>query len=189
MVVFDATFLLLLVDPSASPPLDPATGQPVEKARERIEYLLNELQKSGERVVIPTPALAEALVGATGPIGELVTLLTASYKLKTAPFDELAAIEVALMADKSAGSGGAVTDETKAKVKYDRQIIAIAKVVQADAIYSDDKALRAKAKSVGLRAIGVEELDLPPVDPQQNLSLPEPPPEALDDEQGLDKEA
>lgn len=181
MVVFDATFLLLLVDPSAAPPLDPATGQPVSQAKERVEYLLSELQKSGERVVVPTPALAEALVGATGPIGELVALLTASYKLKTASFDELAAVEVALMADKS--SVGVLNDETKAKVKYDRQIIAIAKVIQADAIYSDDKNLRSKARAVGMRAVGLEELDLPPVDPQGNLSLPEPPQDEDDPEE------
>lgn len=34
MVIFDATFLMLLVDPTAAPPLDPATGKPVTMAKE-----------------------------------------------------------------------------------------------------------------------------------------------------------
>lgn len=130
---------------------------------------------------IPTPALSEVLVGATGPIAELVTELTSGYKLKTLAFDELAAIEVALMTDKASIATGAVSDETKAKVKYDRQIIAIAKVAGADAIYTDDIGLRKKAQSIGLRAVGLEDVSLPPEYMQGKLSLIELP-EVDDDE-------
>ncbi|MGQ0529995.1 MAG: hypothetical protein ACT4PG_09320 [Panacagrimonas sp.] len=175
MVVFDATFLMLLVDPAAAPPLDPATNKPVTQAKLRIEHLLSELQKSGERVGVPTPALSEVLVGAAGPIHELVTELTAGYKLKTLAFDELAAIEVALMTDRALTAKGAVSDETKARVKYDRQIIAIARVAGADAIYTDDLGLRKKAHSLGMRTVGLEDVALPPEQVQGTLSLPEPP--------------
>lgn len=166
MVVFDATFLLLLVDPGAAPPIDPSTNSPIDKTRERIEHLLQELQDSGERIIIPTPALSEALVGATGRIDELIAVLTSSYKLKTAPFDELAAIEVAVMTDKENARSSGLSTETKAKVKYDRQIIAIAKVNQADAIYSDDSQLRKKTLENGMRAHGLVDLPLPPMKDQ-----------------------
>ena len=39
------------------------------------------------------------------------------------------------------------------KVKYDRQIVAIAKVAEATAIYSDDKGIRSIAKSVDIPVI------------------------------------
>lgn len=148
-MIFDATFLMLLADPGASVPTDPKTGEVVTHGKLRVEYLLSELHKSDERVGIPTPALAEILVGAKGSIGSLMAELTASYKLRTLPFEELAAVEVALMADEDKLAGKGLNDATKAKVKYDRQIIAIAKVACADAIYSDDLGLRKKAEFWG----------------------------------------
>lgn len=64
---------------------------------------------------------------------------------------------------------GKIDDETKAKVKYDRQIIGIAKVHQADAIYSDDRGLRTKAEAEGIRVIGLLEIALPPEEPQSKF--------------------
>jgi hypothetical protein len=56
------------------------------------------------------------------------------------PFDELSAIEV----------------------KYDRQIVAIARVRQATAIYTDDAALRNIAALLDLNVVGIADLELPP---------------------------
>jgi hypothetical protein len=79
------------------------------------------------------------------------------------PFDEKAAIEVALMTkhaidngDKKAGS-----QESWTKVKYDRQIVAIAKVNGVTTIYTDDGGLKNFAITSGLRAIGLGELMIP----------------------------
>ncbi len=173
MVIFDATFLLLLVDPEATPPLEPGTKKPVSQARERIEYLISELQKSGERIGVPTPALAEALVASEGSTADLMGEIASGYKLKTIAFDELAAIEVAMMPGKISSKKGKPSDATKARVKYDNQIIAIAKVAGADTIYSDDKGLAKKAHNLDIRTISVDQLPLPPVDPQKELTFDE----------------
>ncbi len=45
MVVFDATTLLILFSPDVAPPRDPETNNPVEGARERIDYLVQQLEK------------------------------------------------------------------------------------------------------------------------------------------------
>jgi predicted nucleic acid-binding protein len=81
-----------------------------------------------------------------------------------ASFDALAAIEVAAMTrtaisrgDKKSGS-----QETWAKVKYDRQIVAIARVAQASVIYSDDRGIRALAKGAEISVVGIADLPLPP---------------------------
>jgi hypothetical protein len=47
------------------------------------------------------------------------------------------------------------------QVKFDRQIVAIAKVAGVMAIYSDDRPLRSFAGQQGLRVVGLADLPLP----------------------------
>jgi hypothetical protein len=47
MVLIDATTLLLLLDPDARPPRDPATKKPLENCKERIEFLIETLSEAG----------------------------------------------------------------------------------------------------------------------------------------------
>ena len=68
--------------------------------------------------------------------------------------------------DKKSGSF-----ESWVKVKFDRQILAIAKVVRANTLYSDDDKLRKAARNAGLVAVGVHELPIRPDPPQANLPL------------------
>jgi hypothetical protein len=90
------------------------------------------------------------------------------------PFDTIAAVEAALMTraalstgDKRGGLGA-----PWAKVKFDRQIVAIAKVARATMIYSDDADVRTLAAAENIPVIGLAELPLPA---QPELPLPTPP--------------
>ena len=76
------------------------------------------------------------------------------------------------------------------KVKYDRQIVAIAKVAEATAIYSDDKGIRSIAKSVDIPVISFADLPLPPETAQKELPLGPPPkdPNDVDIEEELKQE-
>lgn len=56
MVVIDASILLLILEENVS--------ASVHRARERVEYLIDTLSKTGETIIIPTPALSECLVHA-----------------------------------------------------------------------------------------------------------------------------
>ena len=60
-VGFDNTFLSILLNPNGEIPLDPQTGQPVAMARRRAEYLVETLGKTRQKIVLPTPAIAELL--------------------------------------------------------------------------------------------------------------------------------
>lgn len=71
--------------------------------------------------------------------------------------------------DKRGGSGA-----TWAKVKFDRQIVAIAKVARATAIYSDDADVRTIATAEGIVVIGLAQLSVPPETAQIEMQL-EPP--------------
>jgi hypothetical protein len=172
VVVVDSTMLLLLLQPGAGGPSD-AAGEPITLPRERLERLISELDKAGDRVMIPTPVLSEVLVKA--PAGQAPLIVEALLKqtvCRIEPFDALAAIEVAQMSradldsGKKARRGG---PETVAKIKYDRQIVAMAKVAQVTAIYSDDGGLRAAAKRAGIRVIGLGDLALPEETAQKDL--------------------
>lgn len=170
MVVMDATILMLLFHPTASPPKDEATGQPLTKCKERIELLLQNLSQASIQVMVPTPVLSEILVTSGADKARILGEINNSYAFKIQPFDALAAVEVAMLTDLDLQSNKQLSeDETKAKVKYDRQIIAIAKVNGVKTIYSDDGRLGKKAASNGITVVKTSDLPLPPEPPQTEL--------------------
>jgi predicted nucleic acid-binding protein len=179
MVVFDATTLLLLLSPELSSPVDPMTNRRVEYAKERLDILLQELEKSRTKIIIPTPALSEVLVRASSAGPAYLDRLGSSAAFRIVAFDQRAAVEVAAMtrAAITAGDKRGGAEGTWAKIKYDRQIVAIAKVEGATIIYSDDAGVRTFAPQAGISVIRIAELPLPPEVAQGRLDL-EPPEEA-----------
>jgi predicted nucleic acid-binding protein len=176
MVVFDSSVLLLVLDPNAKPPRDPATGQPLDKAAERIEYLIENLTADKEKIVIPTPVLSEVLVHAGEAMHPYLDTMNEQSAFRIAPFDQKAAIEAALATNDAIRRGGqrvdaANPDATKTKIKFDRQIVAIAKAEGAHAVYSDDADVHGYARNSGLDAYRTADLDLPPEDPQRYLDV------------------
>jgi predicted nucleic acid-binding protein len=164
MVAIDNTTLALLLHPTAKPPKDPKTGQPLPKSRERIEQLIADLDAEDERMLIPTPVLCEFLIlaGKDGP--QYLEKIQASKTLLLKPFDERSAIELAAMELSARGRGGkrAGSESPYQKVKFDRQIVAIAVVNKAHTIYSDDQDLGKFASSVGLKVVCTWNLPVPP---------------------------
>ncbi|MHB1273300.1 MAG: hypothetical protein ACYCZD_11150 [Rhodanobacter sp.] len=169
----DSTTLLLLFHPGANAPIDAATGQPLTKCKERIELLLQNLSEANIQILVPTPVLSEILVVSGTDKTRILNEINNTYAFRIQPFDEMAAVEVAMLTDADLQSKKRLSKtETKAKIKYDRQIIAIAKVNGVKTIYSDDKGLSKKAKANGITVIETSELPLPPEPPQGQLSFP-----------------
>ena len=170
MVVLDATTLLLLIEPSAKPPKDPSTGKPLERSKDRLEFLVETLSDAGTKVVIPTPVLSEVLVGAGNAKSEYLAHITSSSAFMTAPFDVKAAVELAFLLD----AGGTppkkklTPTETWAKLKFDRQVIAIAKANAIKAIYTDDTGMSEVAAANAITVHHTWELPLPPQREQQD---------------------
>ena len=174
MAVFDVSFLILLLHPDANPPIDPETGEPVEHARDRIEHLVATLEKKKEKVIIPSPALAEFLVKADHARAEYLRIMESKRFLQVSSFDKRAAVELAGMTRKSLSQGDKKggSDEPYQKVKIDRQIIAIAKVEGEKTLYSNDVALKTFAEHAGIRVVTIAALDLPPESRQQVIDFP-----------------
>lgn len=174
MVVFDATMLSLLLRPGTKPPLDPATNQPVEHAEVRTAHLVERLEKSQTIIIIPTPTLSELLVKA-GPAGNtFVARLQKSSVFRIQPFDVRAAVELAQMTNAltSGRDKRAAIDAPWSKIKFDRQIVAIAKVHGATAIYTDDGRLIAFAQMCDIPCVRLADLPVPKSARQRELPLP-----------------
>jgi hypothetical protein len=171
MVVFDATYLMHLFRPEIGQPRDSA-GQPIPKGQERLRLLVATLEKARTKIIVPSPALSEILVRAGVDASQrVVEAITKSSVMTIESFDALAAIEAATMTRDAFDRGNKKDglSATWAKVKFDRQIVAIARVHQATAIYSDDSDVKTIAGKVNLQVIAIAELPVPPENPQKDM--------------------
>lgn len=177
MVVFDTSFLLLVLDPRAKAPTDPKTGKPVARSSERAEYLIKNLAADREKILIPTPVLSEVLVYAGTATADYLEVLNTQSSFRIVPFDQKAAIEAAVAMRDALNRGGhridaANPDSSKTKIKFDRQIVAIAKAEGAHTVYSDDEDVYNYAQRAGLKCVRTADLELPPENPQISMDLP-----------------
>jgi predicted nucleic acid-binding protein len=171
-VVFDTTFLALLYGPLPQPPLDPRTNVPVTRAADRVEHLVAHLTNTQTRILIPTPVLCELLCKGAGQ--DQIDIFGTSSRFQIVPFDVRAAVEAASAIRAALSRGDKRSGRSKAtpwsKVKFDRQIVAIAKTRNATHIYSDDEDIAAYAADSDIDVITVADLDVPPPS-QVNLPL------------------
>lgn len=170
IVVIDTSVLLALLNPAIPLPADPETGQPITRSTERIAYLIQRLEKSS--LLVPTPVLAEILARAKEATQGYIDTLKSQKVISIAAFDQRAAIEAGLLLGDALAA--VVPDnQDKRAMKFDIQILAIAKVNGADQIISTDDKLLRRAERLGIIAIHLSQLPLPPSPPQLALALPE----------------
>jgi len=168
MVVFDSSFLIPLLDENAR--------SDVPQGKVKVQYLLTELMNAKDVVGVPTPALAEFLVKIEPAArNKYLKILTSSARFRIIPFDTLAAVEVAEQiavavanGDKRSGVKG-----DWPKVKFDRQIIAVAQVSGAPRIYSHDPDFKTLVGTGGMQVINLDDLPLPPTGDQLEIDLGE----------------
>lgn len=173
MVLFDSDFLLLVLDPGADIPRDPATGLPLAKAADRVQALIDLLQEQREQILIPTPVLSEILVNAGDATADYLAILQNTDVFEIVPFDLPAAVENALMTRQAIDDGSKKEgiDSPWSKVKFDRQIVAIARVRQVNRIFSNDDDVAKLSRRVGIRCVRAHELALPTGGVQGDLPL------------------
>ena len=165
MVVFDANFLIFFLDPR----LREGAGK-----NPRVDHLVDTIDQGRDRIIVPTPALSELLVGAKDAAPKYLDTINRSRYFRIEPFGERAAVEAAAMTRDAISRGsklGSAIESSWAKVKFDRQIVAIAKVSGANVIYSQDPDVARHAKEVGLKVLRLEDLPDPPTTPQIEMTL------------------
>lgn len=163
MIVLDTTALSLLFVPNATS--NTKEGKPIKHAKERMEFLVERLSQEDGQIIIPTPCLAEICVKLDPlRIDELLKRLKSSPWFRVESFDAAAAVELGLRTAKAIAEGdkreGLQADHTK--VKFDRQIVAIAMVNGAEQIISDDGDIVAICQRWKMPVSSVGDLPLPP---------------------------
>lgn len=168
ILVVDSSALALIINPDADPPDDPATGSPLTRVRDRVDLLLSGME-ARDTIIVPAPVLAEILVKAGDGAPDVLNGLQGLAKIRIVPFDERAAVETAIMTREALAIGDKRGGSTESwqKVKYDRQIVAIARVHGASRIYADDRGLVGFAKLLGMDV--VSSWDLPLVETTEDL--------------------
>lgn len=167
-VVLDTNVLLQVIGnvKPGSILYDPRSTQPIERAGDRAEALVERIDTAGGSVLIPAPVLAEVLIGlGPGQSTELVESIRQLSCFEIVSFDEVAAIECAgMITPQELKAALADPSVTKAKFRFDRQILAIALANNVNEIWTHDKQLFEKAVSLGMtvRSLG----DIEP-DPEQ----------------------
>ena len=147
MIIFDATYLVVSPNPNPLPATD-REGKPVERFKERVAELAAQLNVSSQVIGVPAPAMAEVLVRAGQGRAQFVSILSDRWRFQIIPFDSRAAIEASELI--AAVKSNKDKWDKWAKVKFDIQIVAIAKAEGASVIYSDDKDIENLAKRVGI---------------------------------------
>lgn len=174
MVVFDTSVLALAFDVSFKAPTDPNTGTLLTDCKTRIDNLIDNLSKKKVRILIPTPVLAEYLVRGGADKAKRLNEFSTSRAFTIAPFDQKAAIECALLSEQDMVRGTSSSGqelESKAKVKFDRQIIAIAKAQGVEVIYTGDINFAKCANKNGISTTMTWEIPFPLAAAQQTLEF------------------
>jgi len=170
-VVFDTTFLARLWRSDLPAPIDLETGEPVTRVRDRLDFFIAELERTGSKIIVPTPALSELLAGLKEPGRIVLDDLNSSSVFEIRPFGLRAAIEAAasVQVSRTMGTLKGLSSSTWQKVKVDRQIVAIATVERAERICSEDSDVKNLAEIAGIAFLRLADLSLPPEEPQREL--------------------
>lgn len=171
IALFDTGFLYVLFDANAKIP--PARDmKPIARGRERVEYLVHSLTEArSTKVILPAPALSEFMLLAHEDWAGYLALIRKTSVFQIAGFDVPESVELVEHWFRH-GDGKRLrygTQQTWAKLKYDRQIVAIAKTNRVDLVYSTDNDIHKLCMEAGIKSMGIEDLPMPP--PQQ-MELP-----------------
>jgi len=137
----------------------------------RVEALIDMIESSGGAIIIPTPVLAEYLVGIDKKDHQThLNLIQRQSCFEIASFDEIAAIECAQMPSIKELKEMMKSD-TANKVKFDRQIISIAKSLNVDEIWTHDKGVFNRCKEMGLVVKSLADINPAPIQVLMDMSL------------------
>ncbi|HHR1393161.1 TPA: type II toxin-antitoxin system VapC family toxin [Klebsiella pneumoniae] len=142
---------------------NPENGMEIPDPMRRVEALIDMVESSGGAVIIPTPVLAEYLVGIDKKDHQThLNLIQRQSCFEIASFDEISAIECAQMPSIKELKLMMKSD-TASKVKFDRQIISIAKALNVDEVWTHDKGVFNRCKEMGIVVKSLADIDPAPV--------------------------
>jgi len=165
-IALDNTFISLLFFANAKAP------STVTHPYERLLSLIDECEKDGHVIYLPTPALAEVYSAMTNP-ESLEEKILATRMFRIAEFNFRAAVILgkAIREAKDRGDKKSGSSETWAKIKFDHQIVAIAKSNRVNIFYTEDRKQANYAREQGLVVKGLNDIEISPDRIQRPIDL------------------
>lgn len=154
MVCFDASVLIDLFDTRAS-----------NKNKPRLDLLMRDFEQRKEKVGVPAPAYTEFLVGAGTARAAYQSRIESMSRFIIEPFSTRAAMECSILLI-DAFSQLEQKNITKTKFKFDWMIVAAAKAMNANCMYTRDDDIKRACKRVSFPCVMINALPLPPESPQ-----------------------
>lgn len=150
-VLVDCNFLVSWIKPKS------------DDDKARFEYFLETAGKQQQKIIIPTPVIAEYLVRADEAGLNWLDQLEKKACILVVAFDRMAAFECAQIDRAALGAGDKKDGSSEAwqKIKVDRQIAAIGKAASCSLVITEDSNLRSTCLRLGMKVRGIAELDLP----------------------------
>ena len=137
-VAVDASFLGALLDPTIR--------------NESISNLVKKLSAENVKIIVPTPSLAQVLTRSPDSAQEWMQVLNGNSCFQVRPFDDKASFELVQVLGESATN-------LRDILRFDRQIVAIAKVYGVSVLYADDEQVTQFAEECGIPAKRLKDLD------------------------------
>ncbi|MGG2139933.1 type II toxin-antitoxin system VapC family toxin [Symbiopectobacterium sp. RP] len=135
----------------------------IENLELRSRALLEHIERQGGTIAIPAPVLAEYLLGIDGERNKHahVERISSMNCFEIIPFEELAAVECSLLPsiqEFKQFSKQINSNQTANKIRFDRQIISIAKANGITEIWSSDGEVIKKGKEAGIDVKSISEI-------------------------------
>jgi predicted nucleic acid-binding protein len=157
-VIFDTNFFTYFSDSQGSFSFVPDDSN--DTLEDRFDFLLENLQESYSKIIIPAPVLAEVLAARNSNEETILEIISGQSNFIFSDFDTRQSIEFGIVFKNY--SRGA---ENRNSFKFDMLILACAKIEGASTIYTADEGLKKKAQKMGMKAINFQELAKRPAPP------------------------
>jgi len=137
----------------------------------RMQGLVDELKRKREPIGIPAQVWAEFLDEASEQELEHSQAVLRTSAFKFLPYDQRAAFETVQVSRSGRSERKKQITQKRARqaVKVDWQIIAIAKVNNARLLLTNDVDMKDEARKLGLNALHIKDLEIPPALRQHSL--------------------
>jgi len=162
----DNNVLIQMLAPNSTGLTHPDTKNALERVDERAQAFVAEAERQNALILIPAPVLSEFLIGVeVSRYQDYLDVLNGSACFEIVDFDTAAAIECAQLPDRKE-LAQISPEQVASKLKYDRQIVAIALAAMADEVWSHDESLRKIASARGLTVRSLADIEPPAVQEQ-----------------------
>jgi len=118
---------------------------------ETVSTLIRKLSSENARIIIPTPSLAEVLTRHPDTASDWIRDINRYACFQVRPFDDKASFELTQILGENASG-------LRDILRFDRQIVAIAKVYGVSVLYADDDRVVTFAEECGIPAKRLKDL-------------------------------